>query len=55
LTGHHSVIPVEKAYKWLIDFGRQPLGETDGDHRVTCMDVRYFDENGIDQTGKDYV
>ncbi len=32
---------------WYIVYHRWPLGETDGNHRVTCIDKMYFDKNGF--------
>ena len=46
-AGHHSIIHVEKNDKWLIVYHRRPLGETDGNHRVTCIDEMFFDEKGF--------
>ncbi len=46
-AGHHSVIHAEKENKWFIVYHRRPLGETDGNHRVTCIDEMFFDENGF--------
>ena len=45
-AGHHSVIQAEKN-KWFIVYHRRPLGETNGNHRVTCIDEMYFDEKGF--------
>src|SRR5688500_11078176 len=45
-AGHHSVIQAEKN-KWFIVYHRRPLGETDGNHRVTCIDEMMFDEKGF--------
>jgi beta-xylosidase len=45
-AGHHSVIQVPKTNKWYIVYHRRPLGETNGNHRVTCIDEMHFDENG---------
>lgn len=45
-AGHHSVIHVAKNDKWYIVYHRRPLGETDGNHRVTCIDEMHFDEKG---------
>jgi hypothetical protein len=28
-------------------YHRRPLGETDGNHRVTCIDKMEFDEKGF--------
>lgn len=45
-AGHHSVIHSSKTDKWYIVYHRRPLGETDGNHRVTCIDRMYFDPEG---------
>lgn len=46
-AGHHSVIHVAKDDTWYIVYHRRPLGETDPNHRVTCIDRMYFDEKGL--------
>ncbi|RZK41951.1 MAG: arabinan endo-1,5-alpha-L-arabinosidase [Pedobacter sp.] len=46
-AGHHSVIQNPKTKKWYIIYHRRPLEETDGNHRVTCIDEMSFDENGL--------
>jgi beta-xylosidase len=46
-AGHHSVIHDKKTGQWYIVYHRRPLGETDANHRVTCVDKMYFDENGL--------
>ncbi|MCP1382885.1 glycoside hydrolase family 43 protein [Runella salmonicolor] len=46
-AGHHSVIHHKKDDAWYIVYHRRPLGETDGNARVTCMDQLFFDENGL--------
>lgn len=46
-AGHHSVIHHQKDDAWYIVYHRRPLGETDGNARVTCMDQLFFDENGL--------
>ncbi|HKH61677.1 MAG TPA: glycoside hydrolase family 43 protein [Flavitalea sp.] len=46
-AGHHSVIHVAEKDKWFIVYHRRPLGETDGNHRVTCIDEMFFDEKGF--------
>jgi beta-xylosidase len=50
-AGHHSVIHVPKKDpkkdQWFIVYHRRPLGETDGNHRVTCIEEMHFDENGL--------
>lgn len=46
-AGHHSVINVPGTDKWYIIYHRRPLGETDGNHRVTCIDKMFFDKKGF--------
>lgn len=46
-AGHHSVIHVPGTDEYYIVYHRRPLGETDGNHRETCIDRMYFDENGL--------
>ena len=46
-AGHHSVIQVPGTDKWFIVYHRRPLGEHDGNHRVTCIDEMHFDEKGF--------
>jgi beta-xylosidase len=46
-AGHHSVIQNPKTKKWYIIYHRRPLSEKDGNHRVTCIDEMFFDENGL--------
>ncbi|AEI51790.1 glycoside hydrolase family 43 protein [Runella slithyformis] len=46
-AGHHSVIHHAADDAWYIVYHRRPLGETDGNARVTCMDQLFFDENGF--------
>jgi beta-xylosidase len=48
-AGHHSVMHHHKADKWYIVYHRRPLGETDANHRVTCIDEMHFDEKGFIQ------
>ncbi|UPL50343.1 glycoside hydrolase family 43 protein [Hymenobacter sublimis] len=45
-AGHHSVIQVPGKDEWYIVYHRRPLGETDMNHRVTCIDRMYFDAQG---------
>jgi beta-xylosidase len=45
-AGHHSVIQAPGEDRYYIVYHRRPLGETDGNHRVTCIDRLEFDENG---------
>ena len=46
-AGHHSVIRNKKDDSWYIVYHRRPLGETDGNHRVTCVDKLEFDGKGL--------
>ncbi len=45
-AGHHSVLNIPGTDEWYIVYHRRPLGETDANHRVTCIDRMVFDENG---------
>lgn len=45
-AGHHSVIQAPRSKKWYIVYHRRPLGETDGNHRVVCIDEMRFDDAG---------
>ena len=45
-AGHHSVVALPDD-EWLIIYHRRPLGETDRNHRVTCIDRMYFDDKGF--------
>jgi beta-xylosidase len=51
-AGHHSVIQVPGKDEWYIVYHRRPLGETDANHRVTCIDHMHFDKNGLIQPVK---
>ncbi|MBA9077185.1 glycoside hydrolase family 43 protein [Rufibacter quisquiliarum] len=46
-AGHHSVMQVPGKDQWYIVYHRRPLGETDRDHRVTCIEEMHFDEKGM--------
>ena len=46
-AGHHSVIRVPGKDQWYIVYHRRPLGETDANHRVTCIDEMHFDKDGM--------
>jgi beta-xylosidase len=46
-AGHHSVIQFPGKDVYYIVYHRRPLGETDGNHRVTCIDRMEFDERGF--------
>lgn len=45
-AGHHSVINIPGTDEWYIVYHRRPLTETDGNHRVVCIDRMYFDASG---------
>lgn len=45
-AGHHSVINVPGTDEWYIVYHRRPLGETDRDHRVVCIDKMVFNQSG---------
>lgn len=46
-AGHHSVMQIPKTDDWYIVYHRRPLNETDQNHRVTCIDKMFFNENGL--------
>ena len=48
-AGHHSVIHDAKSDKYYIVYHRRPLGDTNGNHRVTCIDEMKFDKEGMIQ------
>jgi beta-xylosidase len=45
-AGHHSVLQSPRSKKWYIVYHRRPLGETDRNHRVVCIDELRFDAQG---------
>lgn len=45
-AGHHSVINVPGTDEWYIVYHRRPLGETDRNARVVCIDRMEFDAEG---------
>lgn len=49
-AGHHSVINIPNTDDWYIVYHRRPIPNLDRDHRVTCIDRMYFNE---DDTIKD--
>ncbi|MCU4164428.1 glycoside hydrolase family 43 protein [Carboxylicivirga caseinilyticus] len=51
-AGHHSLIQIPGEDNWYIVYHRRPLGETDANHRVTCVDKLTFDDNGYIQPVK---
>ena len=45
-AGHHSILHAAGSNRWYIVYHRRPLGETDRNHRVVCIDEMRFDVNG---------
>ena len=45
-AGHHSLFKGPGKDEWYIIYHRRPIGETDGNYRVTCIDRMYFDKDG---------
>jgi len=45
-AGHNSVIHIPNTDEYYIVYHRHPLGDKDGNHRVTCIDRMYFDSDG---------
>jgi beta-xylosidase len=45
-AGHHSVLHPPGSDKWYIVYHRRPLGETDRNARVVCIDEMKFDKEG---------
>ena len=45
-AGHHSVLHAPGSGTWYIVYHRRPLGETDRNHRVVCIDEMRFDASG---------
>ena len=46
-AGHHSLINNKKTGNWYIVYHRRPLGRTDANHRVTCIEYLQFDSKGF--------
>ena len=46
-AGHHSVIHIPGKDEWYIVYHRRPLGDTDMNHRQTCIDRMEFDDDGF--------
>lgn len=44
-AGHHSVINIPNTDDWYIVYHRRPIPNLDRDHRVTCIDRMYFNED----------
>ncbi len=51
-AGHHSIINVPGTNDYYIIYHRRPLNTTDGNHRETCIDRLYFDDQGYIKTVK---
>jgi beta-xylosidase len=45
-AGHHSVIHIPATDEYYAVYHRRPLGKTDANSRVTCIDRMEFDEHG---------
>jgi beta-xylosidase len=45
-AGHHSIVKDPKSGQFFIVYHRRPLGETDPNHRVVCIDKLQFDSMG---------
>ena len=45
-AGHHSIIRIPGTEEYYIVYHRHPLGATDGNNRVTCIDPMRFDSTG---------
>lgn len=45
-TGHHSILHLPENDEYYIVYHRRPLEENHRDHRVTCIDRLYFNEDG---------
>lgn len=45
-SGHNGVIHVPDTDIYYMTYHRRPLSETDGNHRATCYDRMYFEEDG---------
>lgn len=46
-AGHHSLFHIPSTDKWYIVYHRRPLGETDANHRVVCIDEMHFNKEGL--------
>lgn len=46
-AGHHSIIKHPQTNDYYIVYHRRPLNETNGNHRVTCIDKMEFDASGL--------
>ncbi len=45
-AGHHSVIFEPESGRYYMVYHRHPIGSTDGNDRVVCIDEMHFDEEG---------
>ena len=45
-AGHHSVLSVPGTDEWYICYHRRPIPNLSPNHRVTCLDRMYFNEDG---------
>jgi beta-xylosidase len=45
-AGHHSIINTPATDDWYIVYHRRPIPNEGRDHRVTCIDRLYFNEDG---------
>jgi beta-xylosidase len=45
-AGHHSILNVPGTDRWYIVYHRHPLGDSNGNHRVVCIDELHFDKQG---------
>lgn len=45
-AGHHSILRLPGTDEYVIAYHRRPLGETDRDHRVVCLDRVFFAQDG---------
>ena len=45
-AGHHSVLHIPDTDDWYAVYHRRPIPNEDRDHRVTCIDRMYFNEEG---------
>jgi beta-xylosidase len=46
-AGHHSVLHIPGTDDYYIVYHRRPLGETDANHRVVCIDKMEFTPDGL--------
>lgn len=46
-AGHHSVVFSPDSNRCYVVYHRHPIGSTDGNHRVVCVDEMFFDGDGF--------